>query len=339
MGQEDIASHFLSMSALEESSKAYQKMREYCTTPKHIAEMTIKLIFVGISSGQWLSAQSNCHKARALSLKPEDKERFDPVIYACSGLAYIGQQDYRIAAQAFTSIGPSFTTDSALAGINFAKQVLTANDIAVYGGLCALASMDRHELQTLVLDNASFRNFLELEPHIRRAISFFCGGKYSQCLGTLEAYRNDYLLDRYLTAHVETLYQLIRTKSIVQYFAPFSRVTLSALAEAFPKPGLAVTTPEIAEEELIMMIENGFLDARIDTVDQLLIAPPKDIRADAHSNALTAAQEIEHLLRLKLHKINMTQAGLEIQPPKGKGQKGGIGGSMGNYEMAGGMMV
>ena len=70
------------------------------------------------------------------------------------------------------------------------------------------------------------------------------------------------------------------------------------------------------ESELVDMIQRGISDARIDNVDQLLIAPPKDSRADAHHGVMETADEIEHLLRLKLHRINMVQAGLEVQAPK-----------------------
>ena len=70
------------------------------------------------------------------------------------------------------------------------------------------------------------------------------------------------------------------------------------------------------------MIQDGLLNARIDTVDQLLIAPPKDARAEAHQGVLETAQEVEHQLRLKLHKMNLFQAGLELENPKArKGMK------------------
>ena len=325
MGQEDLAAHYLSMSDFENSQKAFMKMREYCTTPKHIAEMTFKLMYSTIATGQWIMVQSHCHKARVMSLKPEDKERFDPVIEACSGLASLGVQDYRSAAQTFVGVHPSFLAGETVAAINVSKAVLTGNDIAQYGGLCALASMDRDELRAQLLDNADFRNFLELEPHIRRAISFFCDGKYSQCLEVLESYRNDYLLDIYLGDHVVDLYQRIRNKSIVQYFVPFSHVTLSALATAFPRPGLATTSADLIEDELVEMISSGLLNARIDTVDQLLIAPPKNARAEAHRGVLETAQDIEHTLRLKLHRINLFQAGLELENPKAKRGAGGRG--------------
>ncbi|KAI5258706.1 hypothetical protein E4T42_00575 [Aureobasidium subglaciale] len=322
MGQEDLGTHYLNMNKLDQATKAYHKMREFCTTPKHIAEMTLKLAYINIVSPNWISTVSTAQKARSLMLRPEDKPRFDSVAQACTGLGYLGSANYASAAHAFLAVDPSYATVGPVANIDFSRAVMTANDIAVYGGLCALASMDRQQLQDSVLENANFRNFLELEPHIRRAISFFCGAKYSQCLEILEAYRTDYLLDIFLGPHIAMLYHLIRSKSIVQYFVPFSQVTLSALTEAFPRPG---GTSQMMESELVDMIQRGILDARIDTVDQLLIAPPKDSRADAQQGVMDTADEIEHLLRLKLHRINMVQAGLEIQAPKAtKGPKNPI---------------
>lgn len=322
MGQEDLGTHYLATANFDASAKAYQKMREYCTTPKHIAEMTTKLIYIALLIPQWLHALGSCQKLRALSLKPEDKARFDPIAQACSALACMGQANYRAAANSFMAVDASYVNIGQVAGIDFARCLMTGNDIAVYGGLCALASMDRDELQSLVLENNNFRNFLELEPHIRRAITFFCGAKYSQCLAALEAYRNDYLCDVFLSNHINSLYYMIRSKSIVQYFIPFSSVTLDALATAFPRPGLTTTTSYLIEDELVDMIQRGLLDARIDTVNQTLEAPPRDTREDAHREVMRTADDIEHQLRLKLHKINMVQAGLEILPPKGSKGKG-----------------
>ena len=322
MGQEDLAMHYLSMSDFENSQKAFTKMREYCTTPKHIAEMTIKLMYTSIASGQWVVVKLQCQRALVMTLKPEEKEKFEPAIEACLGLANLGSSEYRSAAETFLQVNQSFAANESVASINFPKAVLTGNDIAVYGGLCALATMNREELKSTVLESTDFRTFLELEPHIRRAISFFCDGKYSQCLAILESYRNDYQLDIYLGEHLGNLYQRIRSKSIIQYFIPFSHVSLTALAAAFPLPNETNTTTELMEYELIEMIQSGLLNARIDVVNQLLAAPLKDTRVETHQNVLETAQEIEHGLRVKLHKMNMAQAGLELQNPKGaKGSK------------------
>ncbi|KAG8627614.1 hypothetical protein KVT40_005097 [Elsinoe batatas] len=326
MGQEDLASHFLATADFDNAQKAFQKMREYCTTPKHVAEMTIKLMYASLISGSWLMVQSHCHKARVLSFKPEDKAKFDPAIEACSGLASLGVEEYGSAAKSFLRVHPSYITAEPISNINFQKQIMTGNDIAVYGGLTALASMDREQLRSQVLENTEFRTFLELEPHIRRAISNFCEAKYTACLEALEAYRSDYLLDIYLGPRLNDLYSKIRSKSIIQYFVPFSHVRIVDLAAAFPLRGQGAPTGPAAtramEEELVDMIHSGSLEARIDAVDGLLLAPPRDTRGETQEGVLETAAEVEHALRLKLHRLNMQQAGLELANAKSrKGMK------------------
>lgn len=44
--------------------------------------------------------------------------------------------------------------------------VVAPEDIAVYGGLCALATFSREEMRQRVLDNASFKNFFDLVPQV-----------------------------------------------------------------------------------------------------------------------------------------------------------------------------
>lgn len=326
MGQDDIASHYLALSDIDNAVKALQKMREYCTTPKHVAEMTMKVIYANIISRQWGTAQSQCQKARVLSLKPEEKHKFDQAIDACSALAYLGVQDYQAAAKAFLRIDASYLVYATISGIGFLKAVISGHDIAVYGGLTALASMDRAQLRTQVVENANFRSFLELEPHIRRAISLFCDAKYSACLEILESYRNDYLLDMNLGPLVSDLYSKIRSKSIVQFFVPFSHVRIADLAAAFPaasESGSASSSGvQAMEDELASMIQTGILDARIDAVDGILLAPPRELRTETQQGVMVAAADLERGLRRRLHRLNMAHAGLELNV-RPRGLKGG----------------
>ena len=47
------------------------------------------------------------------------------------------------------------------------NDVIAAQDVALYGGLCALASLDRPDLRRNIIDNVSFRELLELNPEVR----------------------------------------------------------------------------------------------------------------------------------------------------------------------------
>ncbi|OQV09029.1 hypothetical protein CLAIMM_13212 [Cladophialophora immunda] len=316
MGNEDLGTHYYTIGDLNNAVKAYSRMRDYCTTTAHITSTAFRIIAVAIEQRNWLAVQSQVQKVKNIQLKPEDMTRNQPKIQAASGLQQMSNGHYREAANSFLSTDPSL-------GDNY-SDVLTSNDVAVYGGLCALASMTRSELQTKVLENNSFRNFLELEPHIRRAISFFCASKYSQCLEILESYRADYLLDIYLQPLVRDIYTKIRTKSIVQYLEPFSKVTLASMERMFGRAALsngaangAATGPDFLSE-IVSLIQQGRLGARIDMEQGVLETVQHDPRAEAQQTALDMVDAFVREARMKLIRLQVINAGLEVRPPPKK---------------------
>jgi len=258
MGHEDLGNHYYASGALPNAFKSYSRMRDFCTAPKHILDMSLQIIRVCIEQGNYLSVQSHVSKIGNLQRTPDEEEELKPKLAAAMGLVHLSNAQYLDAARCFLDCPPTLGN-----GFN---EVISANDVAVYGGLCALASMDRNALKAEALDNSNFRSFLELEPQIRRAISYFYTAKYSNCLQILNEYRSDYLLDIHLARHVRSLYEIIQSKSIMQYFIPFSCVTLASMAEAFD------TNEPALEKGLVGMIGQGILDARIDTKNRVSCA-------------------------------------------------------------------
>ena len=314
MGCEDLGRHYHLIGDLPNAIKAYSKERDSVQTPAHMAIMNLHLMHVAIDQNNWLGVQSHVHKLRNLTQTPTEAERAQPKLCAAMGLAQMATGNYRDAAMSLLATDPRML-QARLDDPNDPdayNEVVTPNDIAVYGGLCALASMNRNELQIHVLGNSAFRNYLELEPHIRRAISFFVSSKYSACLTILESYKSDYLLDIYLHRHVNEIYYRIRSKAIVQYFIPFSCVTLAALATAFN------TDETTIERTLVNMIENGTLDARIDLEERVLLAQQIDHRRQVHEEALAMAKEYERTVQLRLLRMEIIHAGLEVKVPKGQ---------------------
>lgn len=312
MGNEDLGSHYHQIGDFTGATKAYGRMRDYCTTPAHIASMCYKIILVSIELGNWMAVQSNVLKIRNLAQRDEDARRHQPRLAAAMGLAQLASGNYLDAAHSFLS------TDARLLsggdGEAYA-EVLTGNDVAVYGALCALATMDRDQLQTAVLDNASFRNFLELEPLLRRALALFVASKYGNCLALLDAYRPDLRLDLHLHRHVNDLYRAVRAKSIVQYFIPFSCVTLDAMAAAFATSKAAIAA------ELVEMIERGSLEARVDAQKGVLVAKRSNAREAVHTEALAMAREYERTMHLRLLRVNVVNAGLEVKAPRNQARE------------------
>ncbi|KAK3723622.1 hypothetical protein LTR37_001503 [Vermiconidia calcicola] len=348
MGQEDLAVHLLltggpppdpanpqsiNSAGYNAAYQAFGKMRDYCTTPTHVASMTLRLIYTsllqavsaqqtGASPVLFLNATlANANRIRTVGVKEEEMAKLTPIMHAMTGIANLGQGAYKDAAISFLATPHEYATNGPVHGTDFTRAVASGNDIAIYGGLCALATMSRDELVDHVL-GGTFRTFLELEPHMRKAISLYTTAKYQACLDTLRHYYSDWSLDVFLGAntgitacsHVDKLLARIREKSITAYFSSFSEVSLASLASTFPPTS---SSPYAMENEILSMIQSGMLDARIDVVNGVLIAPQKETRSATHAQAKAAAEEVERTLLLRLHKVNVSLAGLEVPKPKG----------------------
>jgi len=50
------------------------------------------------------------------------------------------------------------------------SDVIAQQDVATYGGLCALATLSRTELRSRVIDNIQFREFLEVVPEVGTSV-------------------------------------------------------------------------------------------------------------------------------------------------------------------------
>ncbi|RYP78307.1 hypothetical protein DL770_006906 [Monosporascus sp. CRB-9-2] len=305
IGHRDLGEHLESIGDLGGAIETYTKMRPDASTQYHILDVGKHVIGILLQRRDWPSVLANVSKVVAGNAD-EDQKALQPYQKMVSGLAHLGSDKYYEAARCFLEVGDPLICQQH-------NDIASPNDVATYGGLTALASMDRAELQTRVLESSSFRNYLELEPHIRKAISMFVNGRYSACLSILESYRADYMLDIYLCQHVPLLFSQIRNKCIVQYFVPFSCVTLESMNAAFAKPG------ESLEAELVRMIKSGVLKARINTIDKLLVAVSTDPRIAMQTKGLETARKYEKEALERIRRMSLAAADLEV---KGAAKKG-----------------
>lgn len=306
MGNEDLGKHFHSVGELGKAFEAFSRMRQDSASTKQVVDVSRHLIEVAFEQRNWIAVSSNAGKIKSLLSQLDSPDpSLQPFAMSADAVASLDSGNYYDAALAFLKVEPGMGASC--------NKIVAPNDVAIYGGLCALATMGRNELNTRVLENSGFRSYLELEPHIRRAIGLFVNSRYSECLAVLESYRADYLLDLHLQRHVDDLYFLVRSKSIVQYFIPFSCVTLDTLNEQFAAPGKTI------DWELAKMIERKELNARIDTQNRLLIAPPIIPRASLHTDALATAKEYERAALRRIQHMNLTAANLEIVSSKPRG--------------------
>lgn len=247
-GHDALGDHYLDMGDLTNALKCYVRSRDYCINSKQVLNMCLNAIKVSVYLRNWTFLITYVAKAEH---NPEYQNN-RPVITTLScaaGLANLAAGKYELAAKNFiTAHFDDFTSES--------SDMLCVNNVAIYGGLCALATYERTKLLKQVLTSSTFKLFLESEPQLRDAITCFYESKYANCLSILNEMRDSLLLDMYLAPHVNTLYTDIRNRALVQYFSPYNSAELPKMAAAFN------TTIKSLEDEIMQLILTGQIQVR-----------------------------------------------------------------------------
>jgi len=271
------------------AAKFMAKSREYCTEPKAVFNVCMSIIKFSSLLRQYMDIQSYTSKAHHM---PGKEEAGQSKIFAAYGLYYMTCGKYKDAAGSFTQVrredlGQAFS------------DVLCPQDIAVYGALCALASMDRAQVQAKLLDKSSFRECLDMVPQIRDITIDFCSCKYAACLSALERLRPSLSLDVHLHGQVDELCQQIRSKGIVQYFVPFMSVSLHTMAAAFN------TDVDGMQKEAARLVGKGHLDARIDSHTKVLHVRHSNQRRATYGNAMRVSQDFLDSTQALILRMNL----------------------------------
>jgi len=305
MGHNDLGDFHSARGDFAMALKCYVRTRDYCTTSKHIITMCLNIIRVSIHMGNFSHVANYITKAEST-----DSSGSDPVLMAqlrvSAGLGQLEAKKYKLAARKFLETNPEL-------GSSF-HEIVSPQDVATYGALCALASFDRAELKAKVIDNTNFRSFLELVPEVREIVHDFYNASYASCLKTLEKLKPDLLLDMHLHDHVATLYTDIRSKALVQYFSPFVTVDMKRMAEAFNTPVMDL------EKELATLIMAGQIPARIDSHNKVLHARHADQRTATFQKALGMGDDYVRDSMALLLRINLMRHDFVV-----KGQSGDAG--------------
>ena len=283
-GHDDLGDHHLDCGDLNNALKCYSRSRDYCTIPKHVIHMCLNVIKVSALLKNWAHVLNFVNKAESsLELMGEQREKPSNLVTStklkcAAGLAELALKKYKSAAKHFLQ--------AQFDHFEY-KELISAHDVAVYGGLCALATVDRQELRTKVLSNSSFKLFLELEPQIRDVLHKFYESQYASCLKILDDIKDNFRLDLYLASHVNTLYSKIRNRALIQYFSPYVSADMGKMAESFN------TTVPALEDELTQLILDDQIQARIDSHNKILFAREVDQRSTTFEKAIKMGKEYD----------------------------------------------
>ncbi|KAJ3242345.1 hypothetical protein HDU81_005098 [Chytriomyces hyalinus] len=336
MGHMDLGDHFNSCGDLQSAFKCYLRSREYCSTSKHVLDMCFNIIRVSMDLRNFSHVQSYALKAEstpdASSIPSGSSAATAPTITspvavessralvlsklkACMGLVSLDAGKFKAAARFFLEVGPEIVGRYA--------EVISGSDIANYIVLLALATFDRADIKSKVIDNPLAKHFLELaDPMLRDdVLNGFYSARYGACLDALEKLKTTFLLDMYLNPHVPHLYSLIRRRIIVQFVQPFNAVDMRKMSAALGGVNESHTSTDESrlaslEAEIARLIEEGVVKARIDSHNKILRINKSDERSTLFKKSLQMGQDYAKQVNFLLLRASLMRQDLFVEPPQ-----------------------
>jgi len=287
---------YYKMGNIKDAQKYYNKNRDFSNTTQQIIETYIDLIKTYFDQSDELNVKTYITKIENKTSELKKNPQLRNTIKCYSGLCYVRQKNYKLAARIFTEM------DIELNELN--PEIIAPNDIAIYGGICALISFDRKELKNKVIENTKFKTYLELEPQILDLINAYYNSKYITMIEILDTIKPNLLLDMNLKGSVQDIYKIINDRAIVQYFSPFQTVDMNKMAKSFN-----LTVSEL-QEKLVKLIASNDIKARIDSHNKILYAKRADQRNNLFRKTLKMGEENKQivedlLLRMKMEEKKM----------------------------------
>ena len=312
-----LGEFFYSRGDLSEAFRQYSRTRDYCTTSQQTLHLCIEVVKCALEMKHYLHVNTFVQKAEALpdaiAAEPDALAK----LRAAHGVALLAQGKYTLAAKAFTSLPTSL-------GASSFADVVSAGDVATYGTLCVLSSMDRADVAARVIDSATFRQLMSHAPvEIRDAATDFYGSRYGVALTGLGRLLPFFALDPFLADHAQPLLTAVRARALTQYTKPFATLNLGAMAAAFNMD------EAVLQKELVSLISKKVISGRIDTQARALLSEKSDARSEAYQTALKAAEE--YLLSTKMmllragmmrHDLVQRHVARPDRPERGEGPRG-----------------
>lgn len=185
------------------------------SNPKHLQDICLQIVSLSIDADQFFNAQNYLAKITDVT---------DPVMLTqlrCySALLSLHDKQYRSAALKFLEISGDVL-----------PSVMSLQDVALYASLLALATLDRSDIRSLVMDRKHFlHSVLSTTPAARSMVLDFFDGRYGGCLAHLDALGPLLSQDLYLSRHSSALVLMVRDRVIQQYCLPYSIICMARLA-------------------------------------------------------------------------------------------------------------
>ena len=316
MDYNDLGDCYFDHGDLKSALNNYVNMQDYCSTPEHVVFMCINVIRVCIEMDNYNYVKSYVAKAEStLALSKDDKsneqsqsinrdELTSNRLLSARALSELSAAEYKNAARSFLKI-------TAALGRGF-SDFISLSDVALYGTITALSSLDREELKRSLQESPTFLELVENQPATRQLASTFLQGDFSSCLSTLSQVASDLALDPFMAPHTGRLLQLIRQRCLVDYITPYCTIDLNVMAARFN------TTLDALEKELVSMIGRSVVEARIDLQKKVLYTHHENMERMKYVRALALADAYCSLAQKSVLRWQVLRNDLEVPLPSGR---------------------
>jgi COP9 signalosome complex subunit 1 len=296
VGHTDMGHFNYQMGNLNDALKSFLRTRDFCAMPRHNCDMCLNVIGVSIDLNQYFNASNFINKVT----DDTGDTLVIAKIRAASALVDLRESQFKQAALKFLHIDPTLE--------NQFNSTLSAEDIGVYGAMCALAALSRQELNTHLVENKDFvGTYLSLHPDIKTLALGFYHGEYGTVLQLLPVIRSRLQADIHLNTQMEPLLSLISERVMLQYFAPYCAVDLGRMAERL------CMEPPALEEALVALISAGKLSARIDSQQKVLLRRENNTRQSALDRVVRLSQVHARTTKRDILRLSLLQQGFCVE--------------------------
>ena len=117
----------------------------------------------------------------------------------------------------------------------------------------------------------------------------------------------NFVLDIYIAPHINTLYTQIRNRALIQYFSPYLSADMRKMSEAFNCSISAL------ENEIMQLILEGQIQARIDSHNKILYAKDADQRSSTFEKAINVGKEYQRRTRMLILRTAMLKNQIHVK--------------------------
>lgn len=300
----DLASHFEKQGKYELACTKYMEAYEFADTHFQQIQLRILICKAAILGNTWVQIKQYAPHLLESSEFRSTLSQFEHqhgVLMVCLGLYYLHKGQYVDAAQYLVNQPCSSVTD-------YLTNIISAEHLGLYGALTAVVAFNRGQFEARVIRNKVFQTFLQQSSKAKALVNAYFSSNYKAVNVALEDIKDYLKLDFYCRDQYRDFISAVRGKAMVQFFSPYSNMTMQNMSEEF---GVSL---EAMETELVTCISQGHINARINSKDKTVTAVEVDEEAQLFNEIKSNGVQWTRETKAMLLRMSMVRRGVALNP-------------------------